>query len=347
MKPRDAIAIMLGLLFLAAAGCWPHQLRPSDTPDPSTIQVEEPKPLELAAAQSPYQTRPAAKAASPTDSHSQSEPEPPPPPWPTPPAPPVRRTVPPEAEPASQAPGQPVSHPIDDLAYRRLKDPAVVEALRCLLEKRPADAVIPLEKLDKPTQDLLLRFLPLIARLSEGSLEKSDPEELALVTGQLEEVIRTLRPKSALVVDKMCFCRRIDKFGQYDPLPPDYRFKPGEMVQVYVELQNFSSRLVDGLYETRLASSVEIQDVQHRTVWRQDFNDRDRPDKSRSLRGDYFNSYRFCVPENIPPGTYRLVVRISDVHLPERKPAERSLVLRVTTRPLASGRPLAEPVANH
>ena len=32
--------------------------------------------------------------------------------------------------------------------------------------------------------------------------------------------------------------------------------------------------------------SVEIQDIQHRTVWRQDFNDRDRPDKSRSLRGD-------------------------------------------------------------
>jgi hypothetical protein len=67
-------------------------------------------------------------------------------------------------------------------------------------------------------------------------------------------------------------------------------------------------------------------------------NDREHPDRSRSLRNDYCNGYRFCIPENIPPGAYRLVLRVSDVHLPERKPAERSLVLGVTTRPLAESK---------
>jgi hypothetical protein len=321
MKPRQAMPILMMLLL---TGCWPSSRQVVPPVDPVPPPPDPPPSREVTQS-SPYRTQTISRPSPPVLAPA-ALPNPEPPPRPLAPAP-IRPAVlrEPESPPTTALPSEPV------ILRKTPRDPAVVEALRCLLDKRPHDAVTPLEKLDKPTQDLLLRLLPLVARLSEGTQNTNDTEEL-------EEVIRLLRARSTLELDRICFCRRIDKFGQYEPLPNDYRFKPGEMVQVYVELQNFSIHEEQGMYETRLASSVEIQDAQNQTVWRQDFKDRDRPDRSRSPRHDYFNSYRFCIPENLPPGTYRLVVRIADVHLPERKPAERTLPLEVTTRP----RPLAE-----
>ena len=53
--------------------------------------------------------------------------------------------------------------------------------------------------------------------------------------------------RAALDIEKICFCREIKTFGVYDPWPEDHAFqagvedRPGELVQVYVELRNFTS----------------------------------------------------------------------------------------------------------
>ncbi|MBY0522669.1 MAG: hypothetical protein K2R98_04700 [Gemmataceae bacterium] len=213
-------------------------------------------------------------------------------------------------------------------------DPPLVGALRCLLEKRPADAMTLLKTYDKPNQEVLLAILPLMARLDANSLEKVDAREIALAIEQLETVIAPLRLRAALVLDKMCFCRKIDKYGVYEALPEGYAFRPGELVQIYVELRNFASPEHDRWFETRLASAIRLVRVdggKEEVVYQQGFHDRDHPDLSRTQRHDYFINYRFCIKENIPPGEYKLYLRVEDV--PTGRFTERALDVRLTTRP--------------
>ncbi|MCS6849950.1 MAG: hypothetical protein NZ700_02130 [Gemmataceae bacterium] len=208
--------------------------------------------------------------------------------------------------------------------------PPLVAALHCFLDKRPHDALAHLQHYDKVNQDLLLVLLPLAGRLTEGSLDQASPAEVALLVEQLERLLHPLRLRASLVIDTMCFCRRIGKFGDYEPLPSDHSFKPGDLAQVYVELRNFSTEQRDPYYLTHLSSTLEIHDFTGKTVWRQDFpEDRTRPDRSRSLRHDYFNNYRFCVPE-VPAGAYTLWVQITDHGPHGKRTVRRSLDFRVT-----------------
>jgi len=219
-------------------------------------------------------------------------------------------------------------------ASKAASEPPVVRALRCLMEKHPADAIVLLKSYDKPNQELLLAMLPLLARVGEESLDRAEPVELAHAADQLESAMIPLRQRAALVLDKMCFCRKIDKFGVYEPLPDGHAFRPGESVQLYVELRNFSSAERDSCYETRLASSIRLMRVkggQEELVYQQGFNDREHPDESQTLRHDYFINYRFCIRDNIPAGDYRLYLHVEDIAT--HRSVERPLELRLTTRP--------------
>jgi hypothetical protein len=218
-----------------------------------------------------------------------------------------------------------------------IPDPAVVHALRYFLEKHPAEAFRMLKSYDKETEDILLCMLPLVARVVEESYKKADPEEMAIWVDQWETAIGPLRRQAALGLDKMCFCRRVDYFGVYEPLPADHAFRPGDGVQIYVELRNFTSELHGSLYETRLASSVCLKrktaDGKEHTEWEQGFPDRFQPDRSHSQRHDYFNHYRFQIPPNLPLGEYTLYLQVKDLATNPPRVTERSLPLRLTTRP--------------
>jgi hypothetical protein len=76
---------------------------------------------------------------------------------------------------------------------------------------------------------------------------------------------------------------------------------------------------------------VEIRDADNRLVFRQAFGDRDRQDVSRTPRHDYFNNYRFCVPD-MPPGQYTLWIQVEDMQTRDRV-ARRWLDFPVTTVP--------------
>lgn len=212
-------------------------------------------------------------------------------------------------------------------------DPPLVAALRCLLEKRSGDAVGQLLRYDKPTQDLLLCLLPALARLGEGGLDKATPEELAHLMAQLESALASLRPRSALVIDKMCYCRDIDRYGVFEELPEQHPFRPGELVEVYVAVRNYATVQHGDHYEIRLASSLEIKDGDQPAQPEKKPVVREHLDRSRTPRHDHFFSYRFYVPENLPPGRYTLRLKIADQLSTTKREAQRGLDLRVTTRP--------------
>ncbi len=246
-------------------------------------------------------------------------PQPPPPPLPvtTPDA-----EVPVAAKPMTEVP-----------AARPVAEPPLIVALRCLLDNRPEDALNAIQRYDPTTQDLLKCLLPLAVYLTERNLERQSPQDVSTVVDEIQRLLVPLSARAALTIDQMCFCSQINRFADYEPLPKDHVFRPGDPVQVYVELRNFSSERHGQFYVTHLSSSVEIHDYNDRVVRTLDIPEsRIRPDCSRTQRHDYFNNYRFYVP-NLPQGEYTLWIKVIDTgHQPVRE-VKRSLDFRVTTMP--------------
>jgi hypothetical protein len=250
-----------------------------------------------------------------------------------------------DCEKADQDAGR--NSPVITLAPPTPPDPPVVAALRALLEKRPGEALDLLKNYDKANQDILLCLLPLAVRLAEGSLQHPHPGELAVVLEQLRTLERSLAERSALGIEKMCLCRRIDSYGVYEKAPDDWAYaagvgdQAGELVQVYVELRNFANKQQGSSYETCLASTLEIRDYRGNLVWRRDFPA--QPDQSHSPRHDYFINYRFALPPHLPPGSYVLWIQVKDLtgqpgkDVPVYRTARRSLDFRVRGTGTARG----------
>jgi hypothetical protein len=226
-------------------------------------------------------------------------------------------------------------------------DEPLVVALRELLNRHPAEALEQLRQYDPTDQELLRCLLPLAAHVARGGLEHAAPGEVSDVLDQLHGLERSLAPRAALRIDKMCFCRQIEDFGKYTRLPEDHAFsagledQPGELVQVYVELRNFASEPSGPTHKMRLASTVEIFDYHGQRVWGKFFPS--QPDLSRTPRQDYYINYRFCVPPRLPPGSYILWIQVKDLtgqpgeDVPAHRIARRSLDFRVTGRGAAPG----------
>ena len=201
----------------------------------------------------------------------------------------------------------------------------------------------PVDRMDRTARE------PLETALSNllGGKKVADlsAQEVSKIYDQLGAMMRELRPRTPLIIEKACFCEKVNSFGNYQPCSdghvyqtsssarPGERPQLGERVELYVEVRNFASVLRDGFYETRLASSIEIAEVRSglkKTIWSYAFNEKRH--SSHSPRTDHFNNYSFNVPP-MPPGEYVLTIHIADETLPEsRRETSESLPFRVGTR---------------
>lgn len=218
---------------------------------------------------------------------------------------------------------------------QRPPEAPLVQALRCVLNRQPSAALDLLQQYDPASRDLVLALLQMAAPLCEDGEERTSPQKTAALLEQLTGIQANLRKRAPLGIEKMCFCREIRNFGKYDPLPPDYAFqvgsegRPGERVQVYVEVRNFICRPRNDAFETALQGHVEIHDFRNQCVWQQEF--RYNPDRSRTPRQDYYLAFLF----NVPPGlsadsSYTLWVYVKDVGDENvQRVARRSLDFRV------------------
>jgi hypothetical protein len=199
-------------------------------------------------------------------------------------------------------------------------DPALVNALRCLLNKNPSEALELLKQYDKTTQDMLVQLLPFVARLSEGGLERADSEqEMSALLEQLNNLTAAVRAHAPLTLKKVAFCRRIYGFGDYDALPSNPEFQAGlgsqlgDRVTIYAELRNFRNIPKGSVYETHLKRQVEIRAANNPNgkpviiqtpEWY-------KPTTSRSPQQDLFLNFSFHLPP-LPDGQYALWVIVED-----------------------------------
>ena len=214
----------------------------------------------------------------------------------------------------------------------------VVNALDCIFNDRHKEAVRHLQAYDTETQEFYLRVLPIITIFAKKHINDLNSQEVAVLSEQLQSLLASVRPRTDLVIDRMCCCKVIASFGDYQALPEDHAFvassaeRPySETVRLYVEVRNFASVPRGGLFETRLSSAIEIRDGRGLKVHDFVFNNSEKQINSLTRVNDYYIPYTFTVP-NLPPGTYQLVLQIADETVPgARRIAQKAIDFRITS----------------
>lgn len=152
----------------------------------------------------------------------------------------------------------------------------------------------------------------------KGIPEASDRAAEAVL--HLNEAANRLRASATLQVKNLALCRKIMSYGSFEKFP-EYEFAAGQPVLLYAEVDNFTSQQTPQGYKTVLKSSLEIQDLQGKQVWPQEFKATE--DVCRNQRRDYFHSYQFTIPAKMTAGTYVLKLAVEDE--PAHKVAEGNL----------------------
>src|SRR5262249_34875772 len=95
---------------------------------------------------------------------------------------------------------------------RKGDEPPLLTAMRCFLNKRPAEALSWLKRYDEPNQELLIRLMPLINQLAVKDVTRSDAEKMIQIMGELNNFV-SIPVEGDLVIGKLCLCKRIKAFG--------------------------------------------------------------------------------------------------------------------------------------
>lgn len=141
----------------------------------------------------------------------------------------------------------------------------------------------------------------------------TDPAERATQTiAQLRSAAYQLQHSANLRIRNLTFCRKINGFGNYDSFPVD-QFEAGQGVLIYSEIRNFKSIPTEsGEFLTRIRSTIEIYRVEEgqQLVDRTAFDPTE--DRSRTLRTDYFHSYRLDLPATLQRGPHLVKLILFD-----------------------------------
>ncbi|WP_437191461.1 hypothetical protein [Planctomicrobium sp. SH527] len=141
----------------------------------------------------------------------------------------------------------------------------------------------------------------------------SDPGERATqAMAHLRSAAHRLQQNAKLRMRNVTFCQQIQGFGNYEGYPAD-QFLPGQTVLVYAEIRNFQSDATpEGFYRTRIKSTIEIYSdgAEKQVIDRSTFEPTE--DLCRTLRSDYYHSYRINLPPHLPRGAHLLKLVIHD-----------------------------------
>lgn len=116
--------------------------------------------------------------------------------------------------------------------------------------------------------------------------------------------------RPALVVANPCFATRVRGWGAVDRFEQS-RFRPGQDVIIYFELENLESRETESGHTTRIDAALRLIANDGRTLHDWSFEPVEETCPGR--RRDYFARYVLRLPEHAPPETCRLEVSVTDM----------------------------------
>jgi hypothetical protein len=207
---------------------------------------------------------------------------------------------------------------------------ALEQRLRQQAQGRPRD---PLAQLDWELFCMLkgnrtggfaaVAFLPdrdreLVSSLVDGignfrAFLRSDSDPMfSKEIGPLLEMADRLRSQANLDIPVIALCKKVDAFGQYQPIDGEHLpYGRENQAIVYCEVENFVPRLDDKqLWETRLTQHAVLYSGSGAEVW----SDEVKPvsDICRNRRRDFFLYDVVKLPPTLPPGEYTLKVTVED-----------------------------------
>jgi hypothetical protein len=208
-----------------------------------------------------------------------------------------------------------------------VKQSPLQKALQSFLDDQPDEALKHLRQYEPRDQELLLRLLPVVARVERSSLAAARlGGENQTLLEVLRSIVADLRLSAPLAIHDLCFCKNVYGFGKREPLGHN-QFRPGEVVKIYAELHNLSERRQEDMYVAAVACNLEIRGPDCKVKWKRDIST--TLDPSSSPRTDHFLRFTLPIEPTLAPGFYTLRIQVVDQHT--RRQAEQSIGFRVTS----------------
>lgn len=211
-----------------------------------------------------------------------------------------------EAEVAAAQPGY--SEP-ERLAYVKRQ---IWLRMLYLMAEQPQLAQQAIPGIDPAEQEFWTELFWAISNYFDEQSFPNTSDRAALTVDQLASAQRQLEAIAPLQLHSVSFCYKINSFGNFDRYERD-EFRPGQPVLLYAEIRNFRSEpAAAGGYVTRLKSHIEIRrgGPEGQPVEQNTFPSTE--DTCRSIRHDYFHSYKIDLPQHLTPGPYTLVLTVED-----------------------------------
>jgi len=210
-----------------------------------------------------------------------------------------------------------VSQAIVQLENATAKDPhTTAEAYRHvrlrlmqLVAGEKMEALEPIPGLTPTEQSYWSNQLFTIATLLDHTDVGDDAQRASLAGDQLAAASAKLGELATLSVRNLTFCKQVYGFGDFDRKSPA-KFKLGDQVTLYAEIENFRSESTEKGYHTALATSYEVLDKHGNRVEQGEFDVVD--DYCGRTRRDFYIEYTFALPKRIYPNQYQLKLIIRD-----------------------------------
>jgi len=212
----------------------------------------------------------------------------------------------------------------DDLAAYQRREQDL--RLLYLIANEPGAAVAAIDSLPNGDQDFWQEVMLGLAQYRSDEPDVPRQQRLSNTVGQLRTAVRRLAPLTTLQIRRIDICSQIYSFGRVETFSLN-EFDPGDPILLYVELENFASRLTTtGSYETSFDAQLKFfedgSDEAIETVELAEITD-----QSTSERVDYYQSFELTIPSHLTSGRYRIAVQLRD--RTSGKKAQESVEFRV------------------
>jgi hypothetical protein len=181
-----------------------------------------------------------------------------------------------------------------------------------LMAEQPQLAQQAIPGVDPAEQEFWTELFWAVSNYFDEQSFPNPADRAALTVDQLASAQRQLEAIAPLQLRSVSFCHDINSFGNFDQYERD-EFRAGQEVLLYAEVRNFRSEpAAAGGYGTRLKSHIEIRrgGPDGQPVEQNSFPSTE--DTCRSIRHDYFHSYKIDLPQHLTPGPYALVLTVED-----------------------------------
>lgn len=180
-----------------------------------------------------------------------------------------------------------------------------------VLAGRPDEAVSGIDGLSQQEQEYLRHHLLGLWTIIDPEGHPVPGRRFSAALPEFREATTHLAAATdSLEVRSLAFCTEIESYGQIKKFP-QARFKAGQQVILYCEIENFVASKVGEGYETHLQGSYDVFNEAGEKLASQ-LLPPDRQVSNNYLR-DYFIAYQMHLPKELPAGTYRLQLTMEDL----------------------------------